>query len=114
MNDLNEIQSILKTEFAAFETSDSGILNFTQTVMQYLPEYYFRKRANGKENIILLLAKSSFTIANMLFKMDYICGNLKCQKEIVYGLLCFCAMDLYMELKILYQLVHMRIRTIQN
>ena len=71
MNDLNEIQSILKTEFAAFETSDSGILNFTQTVMQYLPEYYFRKRANGKENIILLLAKSSFTIANMLFKMDY-------------------------------------------
>ena len=39
MNDLNEIQSILKTEFAAFETSDSGILNFTQTVMQYLPEY---------------------------------------------------------------------------
>ena len=33
MNDLNEIQSILKTEFAAFETSDSGILNFTQTVM---------------------------------------------------------------------------------
>lgn len=91
MNDLNEIQSILKTEFAAFETSDSGILNFTQTVMQYLPEYYFRKRANGKENIILLLAKSSFTIANMLFKMD-----------------------LYMELKILYQLVHMRIRTIQN
>lgn len=72
MNDLNEIQSILKTEFAAFETSDSGILNFT------------------------------------------ICGNLKCQKEIVYGLLCFCAMDLYMELKILYQLVHMRIRTIQN
>ena len=71
MNDRNEIQSILKTEFAAFETSDSGILNFTQTVMQYLPEYYFRKRANGKENIILLLAKSSFQIAEMLFKMDY-------------------------------------------
>ena len=108
MNDLNEIQSILKTEFAAFETSDSGILNFTQTVMQYLPEYYFRKRANGKENIILLLAKSSFTIANMLFKMDYY------MRKFVYGLLCFCAMDLYMELKILYQLVHMRIRTIQN
>lgn len=64
-----EVLDVFGKELAAFETTGTGIRDFTKKIICCMPDY-FLERNNGKDNCILIHTKSCMVIAEELFKLE--------------------------------------------
>lgn len=69
MRTKKEVLDVFGKELDFFETSGTGIRDFTEKIMCCMPDY-FLERENGKDNCILIHTKSCMVIAEELFKLE--------------------------------------------
>lgn len=71
MIDKQRIEKVFEKELSSFETSGTGIKEFTLEVLSTLPDYFLEPSNNGSTNIIVLLTRSSLAYANELFHLEF-------------------------------------------
>lgn len=64
-----EILDVFGKELESFETSGTGIRNFTKQILCYMPDYFVEKEDCG-DNDIVIYTKSCLAMANKVFELE--------------------------------------------
>lgn len=64
-----EIMDVFGKELGSFETSGTGIKEFTKQILSYVPDYFMEKGEDG-DNDIVTYTKSCLTVANKVFELE--------------------------------------------